>query len=456
MLNVMKVVVIDDDPTGSQTVHGCLLLLHWDVSTLRYGLRHSSPLLFILAGTRAMSAESAAARNQEICYRLDFALSAESWSRHNVLLVSRSDSTLRGHGVLEPTVLAACFGPFDATLHVPAFLEGGRTTVGGVHRLYGKPVHMSPFAQDQLFRYSTSNLADWLEERSNGTISAAKVDHLSLKELDAAAAGNGGMVALTDHLRRLTGNQIVVVDAERQQQLIALSNAVQSLNGERRFLFRAAASLVKALANLEDQPMNAQTLARLRRRNSCGEALPGLVLVGSYLPLADQQLKKLLAVARCKGIELSAQQIARVVLKGPAPDLLMASLERYWCNQIDEALEDGCTPVLFTSRGELSFTTKQARRYFSNELAQLTGRLAGLVAPRLGYLISKGGTTTQALLANGLGLALVQLEGQLLPGLSLVRSLDKGNLQNLPILTFPGNLGDENTLLESWLQMEVG
>ena len=74
MLNVMKVVVIDDDPTGSQTVHGCLLLLHWDVSTLRYGLRHSSPLLFILAGTRAMSAESAAARNQEICYHLDFAL----------------------------------------------------------------------------------------------------------------------------------------------------------------------------------------------------------------------------------------------------------------------------------------------------------------------------------------------------------------------------------------------
>jgi len=44
----MKVVVIDDDPTGSQTVHSCPLLLRWDVDTLRQGLRHASPLLFLL------------------------------------------------------------------------------------------------------------------------------------------------------------------------------------------------------------------------------------------------------------------------------------------------------------------------------------------------------------------------------------------------------------------------
>ena len=45
----MKVVVIDDDPTGSQTVHSCPLLLRWDVDTLRKGLRHESPLLFLLS-----------------------------------------------------------------------------------------------------------------------------------------------------------------------------------------------------------------------------------------------------------------------------------------------------------------------------------------------------------------------------------------------------------------------
>ena len=445
--------MIDDDPTGSQTVHGCLLLLRWDVDTLQYGLNHPSPFLFILADTRAMSREDAAARNREICRCLDAALSANKQSRHNVLLVSRGDSTLRGHGILEPAVLATYFGPFDATLHAPAFLEGGRTTVDGVHRLYGKPVHMSPFAQDHLFGYNTSNLAEWVEEKSKGIIRAANVDRLSLKELDEAATSSTGMIALSNHLQRLTNNQIVVVDAEQQRQLTALGNVVRSLAGKRRFLFRAAASLVKALANPGSQPANARALAGFRRRSSLGELLPGLVLVGSHVPLARQQLKQLLATDRCRGIELPVHQIARA-FEGNLPDLTLASLEQQWLIQLYKTLEDDHTPVLFTSHDELSFATRQAKRRFSKKLAQLTGRLAAAVAPQLGYLICKGGTTSQTLLAEGLSLTLVQLEGQLLPGLSLVRPLEYGNFWNLPILTFPGNLGDENTLLEAWLQME--
>ena len=61
----MKIVVLDDDPTGSQTVHGCLLLLRWDVDVLRHGLRHPSPLLFVLANTRALAPDQAASRNRE-------------------------------------------------------------------------------------------------------------------------------------------------------------------------------------------------------------------------------------------------------------------------------------------------------------------------------------------------------------------------------------------------------
>ena len=160
----MKVVVIDDDPTGSQTVHSCPLLLRWDVETLRRGLRHPSPLLFLLANTRAMPSEAAAECNRAIVAGLDAALQAEGLTREHLLLVSRGDSTLRGHGVLEPAVLAQSFGRFDATVHCPAFLEGGRLTVDGVHYLHGQPVHTTPFAQDRLFGFSTSDLAAWLED----------------------------------------------------------------------------------------------------------------------------------------------------------------------------------------------------------------------------------------------------------------------------------------------------
>ena len=143
--------MIDDDPTGSQTVHSCPLLLRWDVDSLRRGLRHRSSLLFVLANTRALPPEEAAQRNREIVDALQQALEAEAIPESELLLVSRGDSTLRGHGVLEPAVLAeeleARFGPVDATLHVPAFLPGGRTTVDGVHLLHGEPVHTTPFAR---------------------------------------------------------------------------------------------------------------------------------------------------------------------------------------------------------------------------------------------------------------------------------------------------------------------
>ena len=158
-----KIVVIDDDPTGSQTVHSCPLLLRWDVQTLRQGLRHPSPLLFVLANTRALLPEAAAARNREIVASLEQALAAEGINDQQLLLVSRGDSTLRGHGVLEPAVLAEelgdRFSAVHATLHVPAFLPGGRTTVDGVHLLHGQPVHTTPFARDRSFGFSTSCLA---------------------------------------------------------------------------------------------------------------------------------------------------------------------------------------------------------------------------------------------------------------------------------------------------------
>ncbi|MCP4732021.1 MAG: four-carbon acid sugar kinase family protein, partial [Roseibacillus sp.] len=111
----MKIVVIDDDPTGSQTVHSCPLLLRWDQAALRRGLRHPSPLMFVLANTRALTPEAAASRNREIVDALVLAMAAEDLQQHELLLVSRGDSTLRGHGVLEPQVLAKAWeGHFGA------------------------------------------------------------------------------------------------------------------------------------------------------------------------------------------------------------------------------------------------------------------------------------------------------------------------------------------------------
>ena len=113
----MKFVVIDDDPTGSQTVNDCLLLLKWDYLTLIKGFESESNLFFILANTRSLSESDAKLRIEEICKNLKTAIAIKSYAEE-LIFISRGDSTLRGHNFLEPSVLNNCLGPFDATFHI--------------------------------------------------------------------------------------------------------------------------------------------------------------------------------------------------------------------------------------------------------------------------------------------------------------------------------------------------
>ena len=463
MAGRFKIVVLDDDPTGSQTVHSCPLLLQWDRASLLEGLARPSPLLFVLANTRALAPEAAAARVQEIARalkgamaELDAAAGPDAPAIDHWLIVSRGDSTLRGHFPLEVDGLEAELGPFDATFLVPAFLQGGRTTVAGVHLLHGEPVHTSAFGRDGLFGYGTSFLPDWVAEKTSGRIPAGQVELLGLKELEGAGQD------LLQRLAGLEGNRCVAVDAERPQQLGALAAAVRELTAPsaaepwgrpRRFLSQSAASWIEALAQLPPQPLAPAGLAQLRRVDGGGAPLPGLVLVGSHVPLADAQLELLLAEPGCGGVEIPVAKLARV-LEGPVALEMLASLEQAWLEQLQGVLAAGQTPVLFTSRGELACRSAAERRRLGLELAALMARLAAALAPQLGYLISKGGITTHTLLADGLGLARVELQGQLLPGLSLVLTPSDGVVPGLPVLTFPGNLGEPETLRAAWRWME--
>ena len=486
----LKIIVLDDDPTGSQTVHSCPLLLRWTPQALAAGLAHPSPLLFLLANSRGLAAPEAAERVRQICKALTAALAAarQAGVIDRWLLLSRGDSTLRGHFPLESELLQAELGPFDATLLVPAFLPGGRTTVAGEHRLHGQPVHTSAFAQDRQFGYSTSYLPAWVEQKSGGRWPAQQVQRIDLAELDAAAAELAGQqltapqqaaevseqkLALPEPaaggygllLRRLAGfanNVCVVVDGERPEQLSALAAAVRQLTAPtaaapwgrpRRLLAQCAASWIEALAALPPQPLGRQGLVGLRRRNSAGAPLPGLVLVGSHVPLADSQLERLLAQPACAGVELDVALVAEL-LAAPEPGPKLAALAADLAAQLQRLLVPGQTPVLFTSRGEFSCRDAAERWALGEALATLMGRLAGRLAPGLGYLISKGGITSHTLLADGLALDRVELQGQLLPGLSLVLTPAEAAVAGLPVLTMPGNLGDADSLVQAWALLE--
>jgi len=451
MAERLKLIVLDDDPTGSQTVHSCPLLLRWDANSLRQGLAHPSPLLFVLANTRALEPEAACERVREICQALK-PLLAESvaagrWDRW--MVICRGDSTLRGHFPLEADVVAEELGPFDSTLLVPAFIGGGRTTVQGMHLLHGEPVHRSAFAQDGFFSYSTSYLPDWVEEKSAGRIATDQVEIVTVLELNQASESQAAFDSLCRRLQSFHRNVIVTLDAQTDEHINILGSIVRCVHGSgHRMMAQSAASFLSGLADLPPQPLSPHALPTLRRCTEAGYSMPGLVVVGSHVPLADMQLRCILSDPCTEGIEICADNIL-TILDGSASDQNLVSLVEDLTVQVQIILDQNLTPVLFTSRGERASMSSQQRRWLGDALAGSMARVVRQLSPQLGYVISKGGITTHAILADGLKMRVVELQGQLLPGLSFVMA------DTLPVVTFPGNLGDRSTLYECWRLMEA-
>ena len=432
-----KIIVLDDDPTGSQTVHGCLLLTRWDAPTLHEAIADASPLFFVLTNTRGMSADRAAAVTRDVCHSLRAVLDelAHAGRPVNPILVSRSDSTLRGHYPVETDVMAETLGPFDAHFMAPAFFEGGRITRGSVHHLVidGRPVpvHETEFARDSVFGYRHSYLPDYVEEKTRGRIRAEQVQRFLLADV----RGNS-----LDRLRALRGNVCCVVDAELQSDLDNFAEQLREAACEgKRFLFRSGASLLTALARLPPQPVPAESMHDYVRGRRAGA-----VVAGSHVKKTTQQLERLLAMPGTVAVEVDVDRIA------PHREALLAEVTA----RCDLAHAAGRTPVVFTSRVERQFPDQTTRLAFGEAVSAFLMDVVRSLPPTLGFLISKGGITSNDVLSDGLALRASRVLGQILPGCSVVRCpADHPRFPLLPVVIFPGNVGDESALALAYARL---
>ena len=429
MSNKPKIIVLDDDPTGSQTVHSCLLLMRWDVDTLRAGLQDDSPILFVLTNTRSLTPESATSVTIEVCQNLKIALNVEGID--DFLIVSRSDSTLRGHYPVETDAIAQELGPFDAHFLVPAFFDGGRITRDSVHYLIiggvPTPVHETEFARDSVFSYHHSYLPKYVEEKTQGRISAEVVERFLLADIRAGSL---------ERLLQLNGNQCAVVDGETQDDLNRFAvDILAAASQGKRFLFRSAASILTALAALPPQPIAAEKMAQYVRQGK-----PGAVIVGSHVKKTTQQLEALLQIEGTVGIEVN---VARL-LDDPNQSVTLLTEIQKSTRAVHEA---GKTPVVYTSRQELSFKDVKTRLEFGTKVSSLLMDIVRGLPSDIGFLISKGGITSNDVLSSGLALTSARLLGQILAGCSMVLTpSDHPQFPNLPVVLFPGNVGDADAL----------
>jgi uncharacterized protein YgbK (DUF1537 family) len=428
-----KIIVLDDDPTGSQTVHSCLLLTKWDVDTLELALSDdSSPLFFVLTNTRGMSADRAATVTRDACHNLKTALSRLNNKLQNVetrdpiILVSRSDSTLRGHYPIETNVIAEELGPFHAHFLVPAFFEGGRFTRNATHylRIGDKeiPCHETEYAKDSVFGYSTAHLPDYVAEKTKGGILANQVICFSLEDVRGDCR---------EKLLKLKDNVCCVVDCEAQADLDKFSTHLK-LVAERdgkRFLFRSGASLLTSLAKLPPQPIAAADMSWYVKGSR-----PGVVLVGSHVKKTTDQLRELLKLPETEGIEVD---VKRILCDEEIP--LLEEL----MTEIGEILVATKHPIIYTSRQELNFQSQKDRLEFGEKVSAFLMNIVRNLPPTIGFLVSKGGITSNDVLSTGLVLRISRVLGQILPGCSVVRCpTDHPRFPDMPVVIFPGNVGD--------------
>lgn len=428
-------VVLDDDPTGTQTVYDVPVLTEWSEETLEAEFSRKTPIFYILTNSRSLTEAETTDLHETLARRLD-AVSRKTGRRY--VLVNRGDSTLRGHFPAEPAALERGWGQqADAWLLAPFFREGGRLTAHDVHFIAEgetlTPAAETPFARDATFGYRNSDLKAWVEEKTGGEIRADDVVSLSLETIR-----QGGPDAVANRLKPLKNASVVVVNAISLRDLAVVVRAVQNLP-EKRFIFRTAASWVQVAAGLGTRPLLEKS-ALVDSETKTG----GLTVVGSYVPKTTAQLTVLLESGAVEAVEIAVPKLLS--------DDFEAEVERVR-QAVEAALTAGQDVVAYTSRTLVQTDDPAESLRLVNRvsagLVELVRRLA--VRPR--YLIAKGGITSSDLAVKGLGVRRALVRGQILPGVPVWQTGAETRFSGLTYVVFPGNVGGEGALREAVLKM---
>ena len=264
---------------------------------------------FVLTNSRSLDGPAAAAMTTRAARGL---ITVAGRRGTRIQLVSRSDSTLRGHVMAEVAALQAVRRDmvgrgYDGVLLVPAFLEAGRLTAADIHWARTAagliPVGETEFSNDPAFGYSASDLRVFVAEKSGGAIRPEEVRSISLADIRL-----GGPGRVREVLAGAAGGAWVVVNATEYSDLETVARGVLEAEREgQSFLFRTGPSFVRALSGLGPGPplRGAQIWGQAERRRS-GH---GLVVVGSHVGQTSRQVAALRARAATTDIELDVPAV---------------------------------------------------------------------------------------------------------------------------------------------------
>jgi uncharacterized protein YgbK (DUF1537 family) len=423
-------IVMDDDPTGCQTVHDIPILTAWPVEALRAEFERS-PVFFILTNSRSLPAREAIGLNREVARNIT---KAASQAGRRFMVISRSDSTLRGHFRAEIETLVAEFGLQKAvTLCIPAFFEGGRFTIGDVH--YVKegdelvPAAETPYAKDPSFGFASSNLKDYIREKMGGAAGVEDICSISLEDIRRQ-----GPEAVARKLLACRDGSFCVVNACDRSDMDVVALAVfRAMEKGKRFLFRTAAAIIPALIGLAPRPLLAAG-DFLSSSKGCG-----LIVVGSFVPMSSLQLAHLLKNGDVCGVELRVGRL----LSGDGH----GEVERV-TGEMNRSVDMQRDTVIYTSRDLVTgATAEESIRIQAGVAAALIGTVRGIsAAPR--YVLAKGGITSHDIASKSLEVKRAIVAGQIIPGVPVWRLGEGSRFPGMSYIVFPGNVGTEASMTD--------
>ncbi|WP_409482394.1 four-carbon acid sugar kinase family protein [Bacillus safensis] len=435
-----KVIVLDDDPTGIQTVHGVSVFTDWSEESIEAGFLEDSRMFFILTNSRSMTEKETAAAHKTIAATI---VKVAKRLNQDFVIVSRGDSTLRGHFPLETEVLKTTIEQqssrqFDGEILLPFFQEGGRFTIDNIHYVQEGheliPAGDTEFARDRTFGFQSSHLGEWIEEKSEGMFTKENTTYISLADLRALRIDQ-----IKHQLMSVKDFKKVVVNAVDYDDVkVFVTALIEAIQAGQQLMFRSAAALTKVLGGIGDQ-------ALLTRDALIQEESPhgGLIMIGSHVKKTTEQLQALEQNKKMAFIEFNTHLVLE-------PDAFREEINRV-IQQTEALLAAGQSVAVYTRRERLDLgdDRQEEELKLSVQISDAVTSIVQRLTIRPKYLIAKGGITSSDIGTRGLSVKRATVAGQIKPGIPVWQTGEESKFPFMSYVIFPGNVGAKDTLKEA-------
>lgn len=438
--NNRKIVVLDDDPTGVQTVHDISVYTSWDKESVRKGFEEENKLFYILTNSRGLTVSQTTQVHKEIAHTV---AEVSRETNKDFIIISRSDSTLRGHYPLETELLKEVVEQetgisMDGEVLCPFFKEGGRFTIDNVHYVkYGEelvPAGETEFAKDKTFGYHSSDLGEYIEEKTMGKYKADDVTAVTLEELRGLRLDK-----ITEKLMAVKDFNKVIVNAVDYVDVKIFCIALyRAMSAGKNFMFRTAAALVKEIGGISSKPLltRAQMITKETKNG-------GVIVVGSHTEKTTRQLNELKKLEGIQAVEFDSDLVLD-------DEKFKEETERV-TKTIEQIILSGKTAVAYTKRKLLVIPddTKEAALVRSVKISDAVQSLVGNLTAEPSFVIAKGGITSSDVGTKALKVKCANVMGQIQPGIPVWQTKEESKFPNTPYVIFPGNVGEDGTLREA-------